>query len=87
MTFSRLKSPRNEYSALYHMRLTRLIKLVELDAPITIIGTEARLISECFEYSWRARINGFLIRIGIAHWYFWITSKEYRGWSAGDGPE
>lgn len=62
---------------LYESRRDRMKRLMELDAPATIIGTEARLLARCFSWTWRDRMHHWWMNKS-PHWLIWLTSKKYR---------
>ena len=71
------KNPQDKYKTLYEMRVKRLRKLIDLQAPVSIIGMEARMVSECFRYTLIDRIRRWHFN-RCPNWLLWLTSKDYR---------
>jgi hypothetical protein len=75
--YSKLKEPQEQWRRMYQNRLNRLFKLVELNAPITVIGNKAHLVSLCFTSTWRARFFDWQMK-RFPNWLLWLTSAAYR---------
>jgi len=70
---SQLKVSREKYEN----RRDRLRKLIDLNAPDSIICAEARMVTECFQYGINERLNRWAMH-RCPHWIWWICSSEYR---------
>lgn len=61
----------------YEDRKERLRKILDVGEPKILIHTNARLLAECFEYTWRDKLHRWWM-VACPHWVRWITSKAYR---------
>jgi hypothetical protein len=61
----------------YRDRLERCAKMIELEAPWCIIHMNSRLLTECFEYTWKDRWERWLFT-KAPKWVAWVCDADYR---------
>ena len=63
--------------SLYEQRLEHMRISIKVNAPKCIISMNARLLTECFEYTWKDRWERWLFT-KAPEWVTWVCDADYR---------
>lgn len=69
----------------YEQRRDRLKNLIDSGAETRIVGCCARLLAECFHYTFWQRVEWWWINRG-PFWLLWLTFSDYRKFARGEFP-